>query len=117
MEIIFNRFPNISKAVFGELDNNALVRCKEVNQNLWSLLNNQKIQWIRMIQKQVGKVYENSESWRKVLLKAPTEIVREFAFAVHKGNYYESPLLIAAEFGSLHLWQHTVKRNGFKNCS
>ena len=63
---------------------------------------------------------EFNESWKKVVNKAPVEIIQQFAIACSKFfNYHDagdwSPLHIAAESGKLNLFKMTYDKTGKSN--
>ena len=115
MEDICYRFPHLSKAIFKQIDNQSLNRCKKVSRIFRTAIDNQKFNWIKIIQKYAGTI---EKSWEIVLHKIPFDIVKELALATQK--FYEvrpsrnkhqwSPLHIAAERGHLSLCKFVINK-------
>ena len=90
MEDIFIRFPQISELVLKNLDNQSLVKCRLVSRKLKTCIDEEKILWLRIIQKYYEDLdrYPCSEfprkMWKMVLDKTPTETIKELAITVHQ---------------------------------
>ena len=70
------RFPHIAQAVFEELDNKSLKKCRIASRTCCDFIDKQKFYWIRKIQNCVDmKKYQ--QQWNKVLKSTPTEDVKE----------------------------------------
>ena len=88
MEDICIRFPEISELVFKNLDNESLAKCRLVSRKLKTCIDEEKVLWLRIIQKYYGDLdkYPGSEFagtiWKMVLDKTPTEIIKELAITV-----------------------------------
>ena len=83
MENFFDKFPGLGKGIFDQIDNQNLAKCKEVGEHWYNFINNQKVPWIRMIQKYAkNDIDQMPEMWKTVLDRTPTEIVKELAIAV-----------------------------------
>ena len=108
MEKLFQIIPAIPESVFGQLDNQSLVRCKEVGKNWFNFINAKKLPWIRIIKKYSGPVYQLPENWARVLVETPVETVKELAVAVQ---------LFHIEFYLDDQWSplHIVNINAFSN--
>ena len=62
---MLSKIPDLGDKIFRELDNQSLVKCKEV-QSLWyNFINEEKVLWFRMIQNYIGDVHEFSTVWSK----------------------------------------------------
>ena len=53
LEDIAGRFPRLSENIFNELDDQSMVKCREVNETWKTTLDNQKTFWRRYIQKKL----------------------------------------------------------------
>ena len=82
MDDICCRFPEICSIIFGFLDNKTLVRCRLVNNNWKSCVDNLKILWIKIIQKYFGDPNKYPDTWKKVLDKTPFPIIKKLGLAV-----------------------------------
>ena len=54
MESIFEKIPDLGDKIIKELDNQTLVKCKEVQRSWNNFINKEKILWFRMIQNYTG---------------------------------------------------------------
>ena len=113
MESIFSKIPNIGDKIIRELDNQSLVKCKEVQKSWYNFINTEKILWFRMIQNYIGVDNEFLTAWRTVLKKAPADFVSHVAITTQK--FYEkpkipqiSPIHVAASHGNLYLFQQMM---------
>ena len=134
MENILEKFPFVSKSIFGQLDNASLVQAKEVFSTWKNSITSQKFSWIRIIQTHINDEQEStSTQWQRVLLKTSVETVKELSAAVYqfyqfdksrksyscsrslfldKSRYKKkwSPLHITVEQQSLSLSQHVMNK-------
>ena len=117
MEIFCRRFPLVSKIVFNELGDQSLTKVKMSSREIFHYLEEERFYWIRVLKSFKGRVVEFNESWKKVVKKAPVEIIQQFVIACH--NFFEhhiacdwSPLHITAESGQLSLFQMTSEKTG-----
>ena len=119
MENILERFPVVSKSIFGQLDNTSLVQAKEVCSTWRNSITSQKFSWIRIIQTHIDDEQgSTSTHWQRVLLKTSVETVKELSAAVYqfyqfdKSRYKKkwSPLHITVERQSLSLSQHVMNK-------
>ena len=62
MESILEKIPDLGDKIIKELDNQTLVKCKEVQRSWNKFINKEKILWFRMIQKYIGVKNEFSIS-------------------------------------------------------
>ena len=82
MEELLQRFPDLCSGIFDQLDNQNLVKSKEVAVS-WCKFINFKISWIRMIQKYGNEnIKENPDTWRKVMFNEEQEIVKKVAIGL-----------------------------------
>ena len=128
MEDICLRFCHLSAAIFKEIDNKSLNRCRRVCRIFCKSIDGKKFKWIRVFQRQM---VNNEKPWRDVLglgvgtpkCKASYETWRELASATE--NFYQvrrkrirhqwHPLHIAAETGNLSLYKYVWFKTGEKN--
>ena len=138
------RFPHIAQAVFEELDNKSLKKCRIASRTCCDFIDKQKFYWIRKIQNCVDmKKYQ--QQWNKVLKSTPTEDVKEMfeGLNIHwnmilTGKYGKSkssplhiiavqrydakwapsqwsPLHIAAEQGNLEFSKYIIEKTNDPN--
>ena len=111
MESIFLKIPDLGEKILKELDNQSLVQSKEVQRSWNNFINEEKVLWIRIIQKCISDVDIYSIAWRKVLTKAPIEFVIHVALATqkyhakYKTRVQYSPISVAASDGSLDFYK------------
>ena len=86
MESIFSKIPDLGEKIFKELDNQSLVKCKEVQRSWYNFINEEKVIWFRIIQNYIKNDNEFLQAWRKVLTKAPVEFVSQVALATQQFN-------------------------------
>ena len=85
MEVMFfKRFPLLNKLIFSQLDNESLVTCKEVDKTWKKCIDGQKLPWIRMIERHIGRLSQFPGTWKRVTSKTPVQNVQELALAVKK---------------------------------
>ena len=101
-EIFCMRFPHLIEDIFGELDYKSLVKFKEVSK-FWSKnIHEQRIYWIRKIEKCTEQFTEFNKEWKIVVRKTPMQLLKSLEVATrHNTGTYDdqlSPLHIAAKF-------------------
>ena len=117
----FERFPLLNKLIFSQLDNESLATCMEVDNTWKSCIDGQKLPWIRMIEKHIGRLEQYPGTWKKVSSKIPVKNVQELAHAVQKFYvfYYSwtdwTPMHISAACGKLELCQFICEKMNEKN--
>ena len=115
MEDLCQRIPHVSVKIFGIVDDETLIKCKEASREIYNFLNNERFFWIRTIQAQERRL---QDSWKKVVVKSPLAIIKEFAVSVQqyvRANYSRreglySPLYIAAGVGNSVLCKYISNR-------
>ena len=141
MEDLINRIPLIASFVFDELDNHSLLKCTEVSKELNNFIKNEKLFWLRIIQK-YGKnlgtpVHQGDEEksrpdwdgvrrlplpkpWKKTVDNSPLEFVRQLSEATEKFFTKRSsrlakqwhPLFVLADQGLLKLFIYFCEKTG-----
>ena len=127
MEDLCQRIPHVSAKIFGLVDNQALIKCKESSRAIYNLMENERFFWIRIIQAHEGSL---QDSWKKVVEKTPISIVKKFAVSIQKflnmesgfGYKYKysgvkiwSPLYIAAGIGLVELCKYVATKTADDN--
>ena len=84
MENIFRRFPDMGEAILSHINDKSLVLCKKVDGTWKNFIDEQKIIWIRMIEKHIGKSNTFPNDWKNVLHKTSVQMVSELAVTVQK---------------------------------
>ena len=117
------KFPTIALKIFDQLSNGDLTNCRKLNQSSRSFIDNQKLTWIRMIQKYASNTSEFLHYWKQVTGKTPTRIVKEIAIKTElffksnperqNGNW--SPHYIVADQGDLELYRNIADKTGCTN--
>ena len=114
MDSVFAKIPDLGDKIISELDNQSLVRCKEVQRSWYNFINEEKNHWLRMIQKRIGDVNKYPTAWKKVLLKAPVDFVAQIAIATQQPHTKNeilsqfSPVHVAISGGNLDLYQQMI---------
>ena len=124
MEVMFfERFPHLNELILSELDNESLVTCKEVDKTWNKFIDSQKLPWIRMMEKHIGRLEQYPETWKKVTSKTKVKNVEELALTVDQfyncdDGYADAPnaqtewtpIHIIASCGRLDLFQFIVEK-------
>ena len=119
MEEIIQQFPEVGSDILNHLDDCGLVTFKKVN-GIWrNFIDNEKMIWIRMIERFVCKRYTFQEDWKKAVLNTSVHMIRELSIATYR--FYDlrkkfkhqifSPLYIAADQGNLKLCNYLIGRS------
>ena len=129
------RFPDIAEMIFNQLENCSIANCRKVNESWRTFIDNQKLPWIRKIQKCAGKsMTEFHDEWIQIIARTPIRMVKKLAINVEhffKGNpkrkeckVYNTftvkecqwyPHFIAADQGCLELYRYIVQKTGYIN--
>ena len=87
MEDMLLRFPHIAGNIFGELDDLSMINSKEVSK-LWRVfLDEEKVQWYRILQKYAELRVKFWDEWKMVIKNTPAEIIKTLAIGTH--NFFE----------------------------
>ena len=125
MEDLCERIPLIRDLIFKNVDNQSLINCRKASKRLNQLIDEDRKNWIRIILKYKSNSKHFEESWKKIICKTPTSIIKKLSIAVHKfftsdehfisiyfGLYQWSPLHIAAAIGDPELCNYIVQKTG-----
>ena len=77
MEDLCETMPLIGQILLNTLDNQSLTNCKTVTRKLDKFLGNERFYWIRVIKQYEENFSSFSDSWKMVIQKTPTEIIKE----------------------------------------
>ena len=118
MDEIILRFPLMAEQIFEELDDQNLTKCRGIS-NIWYDAT-EKIQWTRRIQNLTKENKNHQSSWKLVLVKIPTEILKKLVLTCEKyhrdiSRWQCSPLHLATSSGDLQLLQHIYEKSKDKN--
>ena len=114
---ILARFPDVGEKILDQIDDKSLVLCRGVSKIWKNFTEQQKIIWIRKIEKYIGQRSTFSDDWKKVVFKNRVDIIRNLATSLEE--FYESPnklykvhspLFIAVKQGNVQLTQHLIRR-------
>ena len=81
MEALCRKLPVLTGLILNHLDDQSLINCKIASKEISKYLEGTKLIKIRIIRKYRGYFEDCSESWNKVLEKAPVEIVDTLSIA------------------------------------
>ena len=126
------RFPSIAESIFDELDNQCLVKCREVSREWSEFLSSPKFVLVRKIKKTVETRRKFRNVWRSVVKKLNTNTILQLEAAVneffgnvwnfsgdqHVGAYSDidsesyciTPIHVAAGSGNTSLWKALVEK-------
>ena len=71
MPNLISRFPQLNEEIFGFLNYQTLVKCREVNESWYNAVTNQRIYWIQMINKYTNSNEECHMQWIHTVAKKP----------------------------------------------
>ena len=84
MEEILTRYPHIFMSILCNLDSKTLANCRLVNKIFKHCIDNERLLWIRIIERYFGDQIEYHDTWKKVLDKATFNITKRIGLAVLK---------------------------------
>ena len=85
MEEVLVRFPHIGDQVFKQLDNEDLIKCRKISPSWNEFINNQKLPWIRMLEKYQCELEFNKrilEQWQKFVKSHNVATLQKIAIKV-----------------------------------
>ena len=118
MEDLCLRYPHIFEMILSNLDNQTLASCRSVSKQFSVSIEDGKILWIRIIQKQISKIQSKyqklNRSWKVIIDKAPSKVIKELAIELYLNSVEHSriflfPLHIAAASGSIDSCEYLLK--------
>lgn len=123
IDTMFSRFPIVAQDIFKELDNKSLINCRNVSFSWQSFIDNQKLIWIRRIQKSNGSKNEFHMQWKHIIRNTPINRIKELSTAVlqffeediSRRKMPHSPLHVTADRGLLKLSKFIIYKIGVKN--
>ena len=107
------RHPSLSEAIFDEIDDKNLVKCRSLSNICCNIIDEQRNTWMKMIRRKYSKRHLNifQKDWGKVFHRTPIEFVKELALTVQSkfkwdtmGYYGFKPIHFAAMTGNLDLY-------------
>ena len=115
MENLFEKIPKVGEQILRQLDNQSLVRSKDVNGSWYKFINSEKVLWLRIIQRCVGSGNDFLEAWKKVLTKSPVDFLIQLSIAVLQLHVEDpeiqfSPIHVAICNGSLEFYNQVHAR-------
>ena len=117
------RFPDIAEMIFCQLDNYSMANCRKVTDSWSAFIDNQKLPWIRKIQKYAGSLHGFHDQWLQIIARTPIKMVKKIAVNVEdffKANpkrkeHQWHPHFIAADQGCLDLYKYITEKTGYIN--
>ena len=86
LEKLFEVFPVLSEAIFGQLDDKHMAKCKKIIKEWYNYLENHKMYWARMIKRLTKDCHKD---WKKVVHKSvPLDYLKKLIQAILE-HYYE----------------------------
>ena len=83
IEDFSNRFPHVIKSILDNLNDESLIGFKVSGRKLFHQLEMERFYWLRIIKRYQQNLDESKDSsWKMVIEKMETEIVKKFAIAV-----------------------------------
>ena len=108
MEEILLRFPVIAQRIFEQLDNQDLIKFREVDMTFCSSIDQNRLIWTRMIKKYIKDNNEFRKSWKLVMEKVPVKTLEDLALTTKKfGTEYEEKLEYQMMLEAKGQWGHT----------
>ena len=125
MENSIRRFALVAELILNNLDDQSLVRSKEISKEISKFTKNQRFYWIRMIGRKYWTFKGFQESWKEVIHQTPFDVVKELANEVQTLFTNQNicslrtgpmhPLHIVALRGNLKLYKFVVSKTKDKN--
>ena len=118
MEEIVLRFPVIAQQIFEQLDNQDLIKFREVDMTFCSSIDQNRLIWTRMIKNYIKDNNKFRTSWNLAMKKVPVKTLEDLALTTKQfGTEYEerleyqcAPQHIVAECGSLTLYKFITNK-------
>ena len=84
MEDLGQRHPIVIKMMMRSLDDKSLVTLKKVSRGLYGFLEEERFYWLRVIQSYYKTNIKKYKSWKKLVDKTPSEMIKKLALALHQ---------------------------------
>ena len=112
------RFPHLGQGIFEILDDENIVKCKEVSKSWSFFMDGERFFWKKIIKKLIKNYDDFQKSWNMALKNADIKILKELGcvvknfLSIHPSKCFDkenckhrsipfSPLHLCAEFGSI----------------
>ena len=124
MEDLCLRYPHIFEMILSNLDNQTLANCRSVSNQFSVSIEDGKILWIRIIQKQISRIQSKyqklNRAWKIIIDKAPSKVIKELAIKLYFDSIEHSklflfPLHIAAASGLIDSCEYLLKNTKDEN--
>ena len=124
METFIIRFPTVTQSILQELDNQNLTKCREVCLNFHKFLNQDKVLWMKMIQKFSENYGNHQKSWNLVMKQVAVDILKKLALCVESflkqapfglPKFSISPLHVAVYSGNFAICEYVVDKTRNSN--
>ena len=124
MEDLCLRYPHIFEMIISNLNNQTLANCRSVSNQFSVSIENGKILWIRIIQKQISRIQSKyqklNRAWKIIIDKAPSKVIKELANELYLNSVEHSkvflfPLHIAAASGLIDSCEYLLKNTKDEN--
>ena len=123
MENYFLRFPLGGRKIFNKLDNQDIIKSKEVSKSLNIFLEKDRSFWERVLQKYGKNHVTFKEAWISVIKNLPVKDIKELALAVDSFNtpyiqnteFQYSPLHVVAKHGNVILFKQLAEKTSSIN--
>ena len=118
LNIIIARFSHVATDIFKELDNETLTNCRKVSRLWCDHLDNQKMYWVRMIQRYSTNMKNSYQQWKKALKNTRVEFVKDLSVSTQQFVKDDAsrlycqwfPLQVVADQGNLELCKYIFKK-------
>ena len=84
MDTVWERFQLVSETILNNLDDQSLRNSKEASREISEFLDNGRFFWIRIIEKYKDDFNGFEKSWKEVINKTPTDVLKQLAKSVEK---------------------------------
>lgn len=124
MEDLCLRYPHILEMILSNLDNQTLANCRSVSNQFSVSIEDGKILWIRIIQKQLSSIQSKyqkvNKSWKIIIDMAPSKVIKELAIQLYLNSLehckiFLFPLHIAAASGLIDSCEYLLKNTNDEN--
>ena len=112
------RSPHVATDIFKELDNETLANCRKVSRLWCDHLDNQKMYWVRMIQRYSTNMKNSYQQWKKALKNTRVEYVKDISVSTQQFVKDDAsrmhcqwfPLQVVADQGVLELCKYIFEK-------